>query len=448
MAIVGRVLLWVLYLLLGLVALVLAVLLVVLLLPIHVQLHYGHDGPRVGLRVLFYRRQLWPLQQREPWIVTRWCRWLLGRLKRLRAVRLLARSRLVSRLRQLSRRRRLRWGQLRLRRPAWLHWPARRRADGPATPSVGADVSPSADVLSSVDIPPSVGVSPPAGENGPSAPHTVEENTAPPSVGADGSSPATAQGTTPSSVTAPPGASAAEWLQQAVEDACNAPPRPVEEATVPRPVEDAASRPVETAAPVEAKTPLAAARDVNGSTAFDSNEGKKSDIAPAAQKIDEKAAPDAASADRQADASAAKAAKPPKADRKKPPKGAGPGEEAGELRALLEHLPAVVSAAGRFVGAVLHALRWRRLRVIVPVSGGPPDRVARRVGGANAWFYAIAAGLEPRLRLQWDEVRIFADYDGSQKDKLCLEVCVSGQLLPMAIAALYLYIALKKENIF
>ena len=117
------------------------------------------------------------------------------------------------------------------------------------------------------------------------------------------------------------------------------------------------------------------------------------------------------------------------------------------VRRILSELPSVLDMAGAFVGAVLRSLRFTRLEVIVPVSGGAPDEVARKVGKTNAWLYAIAAPLENALRLKWKQVRIYPDYDGVQQEQLLLACCIRGQLLPLVIAALHLLVRLKKENI-
>lgn len=117
------------------------------------------------------------------------------------------------------------------------------------------------------------------------------------------------------------------------------------------------------------------------------------------------------------------------------------------VRTVLEHLPSVAAMAGRFLGAVLHSLRFRHIRVLVPVSGGLPDQVARKVGRINAWFYAITAPLSRKLRFYWDEVRFVPDYKDEYSDKMLLETCVCGQLLFVAAAALHLYLGLKKENV-
>jgi hypothetical protein len=117
------------------------------------------------------------------------------------------------------------------------------------------------------------------------------------------------------------------------------------------------------------------------------------------------------------------------------------------VRRILESLPAVLDMAGTFLGAVLRSLRFTRLEAVVPVSGGAPDAVARKVGKANAWFYAIAAPLENVLHLKWKQVRIFPDYKEEYPDSLLLAGCIRGQLLPVVIAVLHLLIRLKKENI-
>lgn len=117
------------------------------------------------------------------------------------------------------------------------------------------------------------------------------------------------------------------------------------------------------------------------------------------------------------------------------------------VRRILESLPAVLDMAGAFLGAVLRSLRFSRLEAVVPVSGGAPDAVARKVGKANAWFYAIAAPLENALHLKWKQVRIFPDYNEEYQEQLLLAGCVRGQLLPVVIAALHLLFRLKKEKI-
>ena len=117
------------------------------------------------------------------------------------------------------------------------------------------------------------------------------------------------------------------------------------------------------------------------------------------------------------------------------------------VRRILENLPAVLHMAGRFVGAVLRSLHFDHLEVVVPVSGGEPDEVARRVGKANAWFYAIVSPLENVLHLRWRRVHVFPDYKEECKKQLLLAGCVRGQLLPVAIAALHLLVSLKKEKI-
>ena len=117
------------------------------------------------------------------------------------------------------------------------------------------------------------------------------------------------------------------------------------------------------------------------------------------------------------------------------------------VRRILESLPAVLDMAGRFLGAVLRSLRFIRLTAVVPVSGGEPDAVARKVGKANAWFYSIVSPLENALHLQWKQVRIFPDYKDEHSGELLLAGCVRGQLLPVAIAALHLFCGLKKEKI-
>ncbi len=117
------------------------------------------------------------------------------------------------------------------------------------------------------------------------------------------------------------------------------------------------------------------------------------------------------------------------------------------VRRILESLPELLGMAGNFFGTVLRSLRFSHLRIIVPVSGGEPDAVARRVGKANAWFYAIVSPLENALHLRWEQVRVFPDYKEEHADALELAGCVRGQLLPVAIAAVRLLIGLKKENI-
>ena len=117
------------------------------------------------------------------------------------------------------------------------------------------------------------------------------------------------------------------------------------------------------------------------------------------------------------------------------------------VRRILSELPSVLDMAGAFVGAVLRSLRFTRLEAVVPVSGGAPDAVARKVGKANAWFYAIAAPLENVLHLKWKQVRIFPDYNEEYQHQLVLAGCIRGQLLPVVIAALHLLIQLKKEKI-
>ncbi len=118
-----------------------------------------------------------------------------------------------------------------------------------------------------------------------------------------------------------------------------------------------------------------------------------------------------------------------------------------DVKRLLGSLPALLDMAGSFLRAVLRSLRFHHLVIVVPVSGGAPDKVARNVGKANAWFYAIASALESGLRLAWQQVNIFPDYDGTQKDALLLEVTVTGQLLPIVIAAVWLLLGLRREKI-
>lgn len=117
------------------------------------------------------------------------------------------------------------------------------------------------------------------------------------------------------------------------------------------------------------------------------------------------------------------------------------------VRRILENLPSVLDMAGAFLGAVLRSLRFIHLEVIVPVSGGAPDEVARKVGKTNAWFYAIVSQLENALHLKWKQVRIFPDYNAEYEEQLVLAGCVRGQLLPVVIAALHLLFRLKKEKI-
>ena len=114
---------------------------------------------------------------------------------------------------------------------------------------------------------------------------------------------------------------------------------------------------------------------------------------------------------------------------------------------ILESLPELLGMAGRFIGAVLRSLRFGGLTVIVPVSGGEPDAVARKVGRTNAWFYAIASPLENSLHLRWKQVHIFPDYEGDRSGEMQLSGWVRGQLLPVVIAAMHLLRGLKKENI-
>ena len=117
------------------------------------------------------------------------------------------------------------------------------------------------------------------------------------------------------------------------------------------------------------------------------------------------------------------------------------------VRRILESLPSILDMAGAFLGAVLRSLRFIHLEVIVPVSGGAPDEVARKVGKTNAWFYAIVSPLENVLHLKWKQVRIFPDYNEEYEEQLVLAGCVRGQLLPVVIAALHLLFRLKKEKI-
>ncbi|MBQ8610973.1 MAG: hypothetical protein IJ412_04605 [Oscillospiraceae bacterium] len=117
------------------------------------------------------------------------------------------------------------------------------------------------------------------------------------------------------------------------------------------------------------------------------------------------------------------------------------------VRRILESLPAVLDMAGCFLGAVLRSLRFTHLTVVMPVSGGEPDAVARKVGKANAWFYGIVSPLGNALHLKWKQVRIFPDYQDEHGEELLLAACVRGQLMPVAIAALHLFCSLKKENI-
>lgn len=117
------------------------------------------------------------------------------------------------------------------------------------------------------------------------------------------------------------------------------------------------------------------------------------------------------------------------------------------VRRILENLPSVLDMAGTFLGAVLRSLRFTHLEVIVPVSGGAPDEVARKVGKTNAWFYAIVSPLENVLHLKWKQVRVFPDYNEECEEQLVLAGCVRGQLLPVVIAALHLLFRLKKEKI-
>ncbi len=165
---------------------------------------------------------------------------------------------------------------------------------------------------------------------------------------------------------------------------------------------------------------------------------------PAADSTAEK------TADRAAEGAAKKTPEQPAARPTGPKAAAAPAapkKPPVEVPALLESLPLLVNMAGEFLGRVLHSLRFKQLRIIVPVTGGEPDAVARNVGRANAWFYAIASSLEPRLRLRWQDVAIFPDYDGARQEELLLQATVCGQLLPVAIAALWLLAALKKEKI-
>ncbi len=128
-------------------------------------------------------------------------------------------------------------------------------------------------------------------------------------------------------------------------------------------------------------------------------------------------------------------------------KPAAPQKAPVDVKNLLQSLPRLVDMAGGFMGRVLRSLRLHHLVVVVPVTGSRPDVTARRVGKANAWFYAIAAALENTLRLRWQQVDIFPDYDGARKDELLLQVTVSARLLPLAIAALWLLASLKREKI-
>lgn len=137
----------------------------------------------------------------------------------------------------------------------------------------------------------------------------------------------------------------------------------------------------------------------------------------------------------------------PKRDKKQQPDSEKNEKNGAMVQAVLEALPEVVGLAGHFIGAVLHSLKFRDIVIRVPIHADSPDKTARRVGKANAWFYAVAAQLEHRLRLYWQEVCIFPDYTDEQRWALFLQVCISGQLLPIGIAALHAYFGLKKAKV-
>lgn len=334
MAVAGHILLWILYILLGLLAFVLVVVLLVSLTPVKVCIHYGADGLRVRLGVLFYHRQLVPVPppkvEEKP--------------------------------------------EKPKKPPKSKKTPKPRRAKSQKK-TVPAAVKP---------------------------PEKVTPEKAPAKTTAE---------------TAPGNAAAQlqDWLEQTAEGPVgNEAPPDVRPAASGRPGPDA--------------------QPAGGQPVFD----KKTAVRPPSGP-DQHAVP--------------KKQKPKKSDKKAAPKVADtsgqPAEKTGpvDVQALLEHLPEVVGAAGHFIGAVLRSLHFQNLYVMIPVSGGLPDAVARRVGRANAWFYAITARLQTCLRLRWRKVCIFPDYDGQKKDSLCLEGAVRGCALPVLIAALYLYRDLKKAKI-
>ena len=149
---------------------------------------------------------------------------------------------------------------------------------------------------------------------------------------------------------------------------------------------------------------------------------------------------------RRAEKAARKAQKKRRTQKPPPPQTqAKPARQKAKL--TVDALCTMAGAAGRFLRAVLGALRITHIRICLPVSGQDAADTAVQYGQTNAWLHTALAFLNRVFWLEFDQVRIEPDFTGNLAGSEVFSCKVSARLIIMGIAGAAFVYTLFREKI-
>lgn len=138
--------------------------------------------------------------------------------------------------------------------------------------------------------------------------------------------------------------------------------------------------------------------------------------------------------------------KKPQAEQKPKPKAAQKPQKKFEM--TFSKLVDMVGAAGSIAKRAIGALKFRDIRVRIPLQGEDAADTALLYGKFSAWFYGSLAALQNGLDMQVEQIELIPDFGGDNKYRLSFSCKIGTCPLIMLGVAIYAFRLLKKERIF
>lgn len=146
---------------------------------------------------------------------------------------------------------------------------------------------------------------------------------------------------------------------------------------------------------------------------------------------------------------------PKKEKKKKPKKEKKPAEEKPKkatprkkAKLTLNILCTILRGAGKLTRAVIGALRFTKINVVLGVRGDDPAEAARSYGKLNAWLYTALGFLDRFIYLDFEQLKLLPDFGSPQptvEDHISFRV--SAQLYAIVYTALRVLYEFWREKV-